>query len=188
MEGRVIILSAPSGSGKSTIMRFLLSQCPSLQFSISATNRPPRGEEQHGVDYFFISPEEFQAKIEAGEFLEYEEVYSGRFYGTLKSEVERIRQEGGNVIFDIDVVGGCNLKEIYGDEALSIFICPPDMNTLRQRLINRGTDSAEVIEDRLNKAEWEMGFRPRFDVCIINDDLEEAQKQTLKTVLKVMNQ
>ncbi|MDH6305141.1 guanylate kinase [Parabacteroides sp. PF5-5] len=182
MAGKLIIFSAPSGSGKSTIINYLLKQDLRICFSISATSRPPRGEEQHGVEYYFLSPEEFRIRIEKGDFLEYEEVYTDRFYGTLKSEVERILEQGDNVVFDVDVVGGCNIKEYYGDQALSIFIQPPSIDELRKRLEGRGTDSPETIENRINKAEYEMTFAPRFDKIVINDDLSEAQEETCRIV------
>jgi len=180
--GKLVIFSAPSGSGKSTIVNYLLSQDLNFQFSISATSRLPRGAEQHGVEYYFYSPEEFKEKITADEFLEYEEVYKDKFYGTLKSEVQRILDNGGNVIFDVDVVGGCNIKEFYGEKALSIFIEPPSIEELRRRLIYRNTDSLEVIEARIEKAEFEMTFSSKFDVIIVNDDLEEAKAMTLETI------
>lgn len=180
--GKLVIFSAPSGAGKSTIVNYLLSQDLNLQFSISATSRPPRGTEKHGVEYYFHSPEEFREKIANGEFLEYEEVYTDKFYGTLKAEVERIMSGGGNVIFDVDVVGGCNIKKYYGDKALSVFIEPPSINELRCRLERRGTDSPEVIESRIAKAEYEMTFAPQFDVVIHNDNLEEAKAKALNVV------
>ncbi|MDR3056846.1 MAG: guanylate kinase [Dysgonomonas sp.] len=180
--GKLIIFSAPSGAGKSTIVNYLLSQNLNLKFSISATSRLPRGEEQHGVEYYFHTPEEFRSKIDNEEFLEYEEVYKDKFYGTLKSEVERIINGGGNVIFDVDVVGGCNIKKYYGDKALSVFIEPPSIEELRERLVKRGTDSLEVIEARIEKAEHEMTFAPQFDVIIKNDNLEEAKAKALKVV------
>lgn len=182
MKGKLIIFSAPSGSGKSTIINYLLQQDLNLHFSISATSRAPRGSEQHGVEYYFLSPEEFKSKIAAGEFLEYEEVYQDKFYGTLKSEVERLLNEGNNVIFDVDVVGGCNIKKYYGDRALSIFVQPPSIEVLRQRLEGRGTDAPEVIESRVAKAEYELGFASKFDTVIVNDNLEKAQTETLETV------
>lgn len=182
MKGKLIIFSAPSGSGKSTIINYLLQQDLNLHFSISATSRAPRGNEQHGVEYYFLSPEEFKSKIAAGEFLEYEEVYQDKFYGTLKSEVERLLNEGNNVIFDVDVVGGCNIKKYYGDRALSIFVQPPSIEVLRQRLEGRGTDAPEVIESRVAKAEYELGFASKFDTVIVNDNLEKAQTETLETV------
>ncbi|WP_029906388.1 guanylate kinase [Prevotella sp. 10(H)] len=180
--GKLIIFSAPSGAGKSTIVNYLLSQNLNLRFSISATSRLPRGMERHGVEYYFHSPEEFRQKIAAGEFLEYEEVYKDKFYGTLKSEVQRILDEGGNVVFDVDVVGGCNIKKYYGDKALSIFVEPPSIEELRCRLEKRGTDSPEIIEARVAKAEYEMTFAPQFDIVIKNDNLEEAKAKALKVV------
>lgn len=174
MKGKLIIFSAPSGSGKTTIVKHLLSKNFKLDFSISATSRPSRGNETHGKDYYFLTAEEFRSKIEANEFLEWEEVYPDRYYGTLKSEVERIRETGHHVIFDVDVVGGCNIKEYYGKEALSIFVQPPSVEELRRRLVGRSTDSPEVIATRVEKAEYELSFAPRFDVILINDLLEEA--------------
>ena len=146
MNGKLIIFSAPSGSGKSTIINYLLKQNLNLAFSISATSRPPRGEEKHGVEYFFLSPDEFRQRISNNEFLEYEEVYKDRYYGTLKAQVEKQLEAGQNVVFDVDVVGGCNIKKFYGDRALSLFIQPPCVEELRRRLIGRGTDAPEVIE------------------------------------------
>lgn len=180
--GKLIIFSAPSGAGKSTIVNYLLSQNLNLRFSISATSRLPRGEEKHGVEYYFHTPEEFRQKIENNEFLEYEEVYKDKFYGTLKAEVQRIFDNGGNVIFDVDVVGGCNIKKYYGEKALSIFVEPPSINELRNRLISRGTDSPEIIEARVAKAEYEMTFASEFDVIIKNDNLEEAKAKALQVV------
>lgn len=180
--GKLIIFSAPSGAGKSTIVNYLLSQNLGLQFSISATSRPARGTEEHGVEYYFLTPDEFREKISKGEFLEHEEVYKDKFYGTLKTEVERILNNGGNVIFDVDVVGGCKIKKYYGDKALSIFVEPPSVAELRNRLESRGTDSPEVIDSRIAKAEYEMTFAPKFDVVIKNDDLEEAKAKALKVV------
>ena len=174
MQGKLIIFSAPSGAGKTTIVKHLLQQNLNLEFSISATSRGMRHTETHGKDYYFLSPEEFRSKIENDEFLEWEEVYSGTFYGTLKSEVERIRKIGKNVIFDVDVVGGCNIKEYYGDEALAVFVQPPSVGELRNRLVSRSTDAPEVIEKRVAKAEYELTFADRFDVIIVNDHLEKA--------------
>lgn len=179
---KLIIFSAPSGSGKSTIINYLLKQNLNLAFSISATSRPPRGTEQHGVEYFFLSPEEFRQRIANDEFLEYEEVYEDRFYGTLKAQVERQLEAGQNVVFDVDVVGGCNIKQFYGERALSIFIQPPSIEELRKRLEGRGTDTPEVIEDRLAKASYELTFAPKFDKVIVNDDLEKAQAETLEVL------
>ena len=182
MNGKLIIFSAPSGSGKSTIINHLLKQQIPLLFSISATSRSPRGKEKEGVDYYFMTPGEFRKKIEADAFLEYEEVYTDTFYGTLKSEVERITQSGHHVVFDVDVVGGCNIKEYYGSRALSIFIQPPSIEELRKRLESRATDSPEVIHNRIAKASYELGFAPKFDAIIVNDELEKAQEDTLKIV------
>ena len=180
-NGKCIIFSAPSGSGKSTIVQWLMAEHPELRlaFSISATSRPPRGTEQHGVEYFFLSPEEFRSRIAAGEFLEYEEVYQDRFYGTLKEQVDNQLKAGQNVVFDVDVKGGCNIKEHYGSKALSVFIQPPSVEELRRRLMGRATDSMEQIEQRVAKAEYEMSFAPQFDRIVINDNLEEAKQQTL---------
>lgn len=176
-RGKLIIFSAPSGSGKSTIIQSLLDKDLNLSFSISATSRAPRGSEQNGVEYYFISPEEFKSRIANDEFLEYEEVYAGKFYGTLKSEVERILNSGKNVIFDVDVVGGLNIKKYYGDQALSLFIQPPSIKELEKRLKNRATDTPEVIASRIAKAEYELSFAPRFDKIIVNDVLEKAQAE-----------
>lgn len=182
MAGKLIIFSAPSGSGKSTIINYLLQRSLRLRFSISATSRAPRGTEKNGVEYYFLTPAEFKARIAKGDFLEYEEVYTDKFYGTLKSEVERILNEGDNVIFDVDVVGGCNIKRFYGDRALSVFIQPPSIEELRTRLIGRGTDTPEVIESRLAKAAYELGFADKFDTVVINDDLETAKAKVLQVV------
>ncbi|WP_446776793.1 guanylate kinase [Macellibacteroides fermentans] len=182
MAGKLVIFSAPSGSGKSTIINYLLTQNLNLHFSISATSRSPRGNEKDGVEYYFLTPEQFRAKINEGEFLEYEEVYTDKFYGTLKSEVERILNEGNNVVFDVDVVGGCNIKNYYGDKALSIFIQPPSIEALRDRLVGRGTDSMDVIENRLTKASFEISFASKFDKVIINDNLENAKTETLQVI------
>lgn len=182
MEGKLIIFSAPSGSGKSTIIRYLLKQNLNLHFSISATSRRPRGTEKNGVDYFFLTPDDFRHRISAGDFLEYEEVYTDKFYGTLKSEVERMLAEGKHVIFDVDVVGGCNIKQQYADRALSIFIQPPHIDELRRRLELRATDSPEMIENRIAKATYELGFARRFDIVVVNDNLEQAFRDTLQAV------
>ena len=185
--GKLIIFSAPSGSGKSTIINYLLKQNLNLAFSISATSRPPRGTEQNGVEYFFLSPEEFKQRIANDEFLEYEEVYTDRFYGTLKEQVEKQSAAGQNVIFDVDVLGGCNIKKFYGERALSVFIQPPSVEELRKRLNGRGTDAPEVIESRIARAEYELGFADKFDVVIINDDLEKAQAEALATIQEFLN-
>ena len=184
MRGKLIIISAPSGTGKSTIIGWLMKEHPELNlaFSISCTSRPPRGTEQNGVEYFFLTPEEFRQRIENDEFLEYEEVYEGRFYGTLKAQVERQLEAGQNVVFDVDVKGGVNIKKYYGDEALSLFIQPPSVEELRRRLEGRGTDTPEAISERLAKAEYEMTFASQFDRIIVNDDLETAKQETLRVV------
>lgn len=180
--GKLVIFSAPSGAGKSTIVNYLLSQNLNLQFSISATSRQPRGSEKHGVEYYFILPEDFRKKIANDEFLEYEEVYTDKFYGTLKSEVQRILDSGANVIFDVDVVGGCNIKKYYGEQALSVFVQPPSIEELQVRLESRGTDSPEVIASRIAKAEYEITFAPQFDVVVVNDDLEKTKAEVLGIV------
>ena len=187
MNGKLIIFSAPSGSGKSTIINYLMQQGLGLAFSISATSRPPRGTEQHGVEYFFLSPEEFRQRIANGEFLEYEEVYPDRFYGTLKAQVEQQLEAGQHVVFDVDVVGGCNIKKYYGERALSVFIQPPSIEELRKRLIGRATDAPEVIESRIAKAEFELGYAEKFDVVVINDDLEKAKADALEILQKFLN-
>lgn len=188
MAGKLIIFSAPSGSGKSTIINYLLTQNLNLTFSISATSRAPRGTEQNGVEYFFLTPEEFKQRIANDEFLEYEEVYKDRFYGTLKAQVEKQLAAGQNVIFDVDVVGGCNIKKFYGDRALSVFIQPPSLEELRKRLTGRGTDAPEVIESRLAKATFELSYAEKFDVVIVNDNLEKAQAEALKTIRDFIQQ
>ena len=182
MKGKLIIVSAPSGSGKSTIVRWLMEQHPELKlyFSVSCTSRQPRGTEQDGVDYFFLQPDEFRQKIANGEFLEYEEVYTDRFYGTLKAQVERQREAVQNVVFDVDVKGGVNIKSYYGDEAMSLFIQPPSVEELRRRLEGRATDTPEAIQQRLDKAEYELTFAPKFDHIVVNDDLETAKQEALR--------
>lgn len=170
----VLIVSAPSGGGKSTIVGHLLKTFNCFDFSVSATSRAPRGAEVHGKEYFFLSEAEFKSKVSAGEFVEHEEVYPGLFYGTLKSEVERIWGNGKIILFDIDVMGGMNLKKLYGDKALSLFIAPPSLETLRERLVKRGTDTPEAIEKRVAKAEKEMLYSGNFDKILINDDLQTA--------------
>jgi guanylate kinase len=179
---KLIIFSAPSGAGKSTLIRFLLEQGLNIRFSISATSRKPRGEEKNGVEYYFLTPEEFRRRIANNEFLEYEEVYEDKFYGTLKSEVDRILSEGINVIFDVDCIGGLNIKKIYGNRALTIFVMPPSVETLRERLEKRGTDTPAVIEHRLAKAEYEMGFASQFDVTVRNEDYDQAKTEILELV------
>lgn len=179
---KVVIFSAPSGSGKSTIINYLMQQGLNLHFSISATSRPPRGTERNGVEYFFLTPDEFREHIDRNDFLEYEEVYKDRFYGTLKNQVNRQLENGENVVCDVDVLGGINIKKHYGDRALSVFIQPPSIDELRKRLEHRGEDNAEVIEDRIARAEFELSHAPQFDVVIINDDLKTAQEEALKTI------
>ena len=176
--GKLIIFSAPSGSGKTTIVKRLLQVFPQFEFSISATSRQPRGEEKHGVDYFFLSQEEFSEKVAADAFVEWEEVYNGTCYGTVKSEMERIWAKGNVIIFDVDVMGGINLKRIFGEQARSIFIMPPSVEVLRERLIGRGTDSMETIATRVAKAEFEISKAPEFDNGVINDVLDTAVAQT----------
>ncbi len=183
MDNKVLIFSAPSGSGKSTIVNHILSLYPdSMEFSVSATSRPPRGEEKHGREYYFLSPDEFRKAVKEDKFVEFEEVYEGRFYGTLKSECERIWAAGHVIIFDVDVKGGVNLKKYFGDKALSIFIKAPSVEVLRERLIKRGTDSPEAIEERVAKAEEEMTYAPKFDYVLVNDDLNTAYAESEKVV------
>lgn len=188
--GKLIIFSAPSGSGKSTLVNYLMEQHPELQlaFSISCTSRAPRGKEKNGVEYFFLSPEEFKKKIANNEFLEYEEVYEDRFYGTLKSQVEVQSQAGQNVVFDVDVKGGVNIKKHYGSRALSVFILPPSVEELRNRLVGRATDAPEVIEQRLNKAEYELSFADKFDRIVINDDLEKAKVDVYNVIKQFLDE
>ncbi len=173
-KGKLIIVCAPSGSGKTTIVKSVLPGIPSLEFSVSACSRPPREGEVHGKDYYFLSEEEFRKKIDEGAFLEWEEVYPGSFYGTLKSEVQRIWNEGKHVIFDVDVFGGINIKKQYPDNSLALFIMPPSVEELRARLTGRGTETPESLEKRISKAEYEMGFASGFDATVVNDDLEMA--------------
>ncbi len=181
--GKVIIFSAPSGSGKTTLVKHSLGTFSELQFSISATTRSPRGEEQHGEDYYFLTPEEFRAKISTQDFVEFEEVYTDKFYGTLKEEVERIWASHKIVIFDVDVKGGVALKKIFGEQALSVFIAPPNIEELERRLISRATDSLETIKTRVEKAEEEMAYQNQFDIVVVNDQLELA-KENLETILQ----
>lgn len=188
-KGKLLIFSAPSGSGKTTLVNHLLAEIPNIAFSVSATTRAPRGEEQNGVEYYFISLEEFKKRVENDEFLEWQEVYPGRCYGTLKAVVEKMQEEGKHVAFDVDVVGGTNIKKFYGDKALSVFIQAPSIEVLRDRLVNRGTDSMEEIEKRLEKAQWEMDFaQGKFDTTIINDDLETAKADILEAVKSFLEQ
>lgn len=182
----VLIVCAPSGSGKSTIVNYLLEKYPELEFSVSATSRAPRGTEKHGEAYYFLSSEDFQRKIQEGAFVEYEEVYAGCYYGTLKSEIERIEKKGHHVVFDVDVVGGCNLKQIFGEDALAVFIAPPDVPTLKKRLEGRGTDTPEMIAQRVGKAEYELSFAPKFDKILVNDDLDTALQEADNIIKKFL--
>ena len=186
-QGKVVIFSAPSGSGKTTIVQALLGVLPQLEFSISATSRAPRGEEQHGRDYYFLTAAEFAEAIAADRFVEYEEVYAGTHYGTLRSEVERIWTAGNVIIFDVDVMGGINLKRIFGDSARSIFIMPPSIEELRRRLVGRGTDAPEVIEKRVAKAAFEIEKAPQFDAVVVNDDLQTAVGEARRLVEEFIN-
>ena len=189
-QGKLIIFCAPSGSGKSTLVQWLMAAHPELDlaFSISCTSRAPRGSEQNGVEYFFISPDEFRQRIAAGEFLEYEEVYEGRFYGTLKSQVDTQTNRGENVLFDVDVKGGCNIKEFYGKRALGIFVQPPSVEELRRRLVARATDTPEAIAQRVEKAAYELTFAPRFDHIVVNDDLEKAKQEVYRLVSRFVEE
>ncbi|HQB69261.1 MAG TPA: guanylate kinase [Paludibacteraceae bacterium] len=183
MKGKLIIFSAPSGSGKSTIVKHLIDHSGiDFGFSISATSRAPRGTEKLGVEYFFMTCEEFKQKIAENAFIEYEEVYPDCFYGTLKSEVERVLNSGKHILFDVDVKGGLAIKKLYGDQALALFIQPPSVEELHRRLVMRATDSEEMIAKRVSKAKWEMQFAPEFDLIIVNDNLEKAQQETEKAV------
>ncbi|MCA1752661.1 MAG: guanylate kinase [Cryomorphaceae bacterium] len=186
-EGKCIIVSAPSGSGKTTIVKHLLKAVPGLQFSVSATSRGPRPTERHEKDYYFMDPDGFRKKIEEGAFLEWEEVYTGQYYGTLKSEVERIRYSGGHVIFDLDVEGGVNLKKYFGGEALAIFIRPPSIEALEARLRNRSTESEENLKVRLDKAKYELEFSGKFDYVLVNDDLNTACEEAISQVMSFLN-
>ncbi len=188
LKRKHIIFSAPSGSGKTTIVREMMERGFPLEFSVSATSRAPRGEEENGVDYHFLSLEEFDKKIENNEFIEWEEVYTGVKYGTPKSELERIFSEGKLPIFDLDVIGGLNLKKLLGEEAIAVFIQVSNIDVLKDRLINRATDSIESIQKRLDKAEYEMSFAPQFDVTIINDELEDAFEETYQTLTNFINE
>lgn len=183
MSNRVLIFSAPSGSGKSTIVNHILGiYKDAMEFSVSATSRQPRGEEKNGKEYYFVSPAEFRGLIAKDAFVEYEEVYEDHFYGTLKSEVERIWAAGHTIIFDVDVKGGVNLKKYFGDKALSIFIQAPSIEALKERLIKRGTDSPEAIKERVAKAAEEMTYAPQFDYVLVNDNLETAYAESEKVV------
>lgn len=183
----LLVFSAPSGSGKSTLINFLMKQGLNLHFSISATSRAPRGNEKNGVEYFFLTPEEFRKKISEDAFVEYEEVYTDSYYGTLKEEVDKRLLKGENVVFDVDVKGALNIKKIYGEKAYLIFVKPPSIEVLRNRLVERNTDLPEVIERRLSKASYELSFASQFDIQIVNDDLEKAQNELLSAVKNVID-
>jgi guanylate kinase len=180
--GKLVIFSAPSGSGKTTIVRELLKRFNCFEFSISATSRQPRGQEQHGVDYYFLSNEEFRERVERNEFVEWEEVYAGTCYGTLRSEMERIWAKGNTILFDVDVLGGINLKRLFGDDACSIFIMPPSLEELERRLRGRGTDAEEVILKRIGKAEFEISKAEEFDFTVVNDDLQVATNEVASII------
>ncbi len=187
-SAKLVIFSAPSGSGKTTIVKQLLKEARfNLCFSISATSRQPRHTEEHGHDYYFLTPDNFRKNIAENAFLEWEEVYQDKYYGTLKSEVERLLNNGQNVIFDVDVVGGLNIKEYYGDRALAVFIQPPSVEELKRRLIGRATDDAETIQKRIDKAEYELSFADKFDVTIVNDVLDKAIEETRVVIEKFLN-
>ena len=186
-NGKVVIVSAPSGSGKTTLVKYLLQNFPELEFSISATSRKPRPNEQNGIDYFFINTDEFKLKIEQGEFVEYEEVYPDCYYGTLKSEIERIWKKGKVVLFDVDVKCGINLKNFFKQQAISVFISPPSIKTLEERLRLRGTETEETLKVRLEKASYEMTFKNRFDYIVVNDILDKAKDEIIKIVGEWIN-
>lgn len=187
-EHKYIILSAPSGAGKTTIARHLLASGLNLEFSVTACSRSPRINEKEGIDYYFLSQEEFRERVRKGDFLEWEEVYPDHFYGTLKSEIQRIEANGNCVLFDVDVVGGLNIKKIFGSRALSMFISPPSIDALRERLEKRATDSAEKIRIRIEKAQIEMSRASEFDVTVINDNLEEALNRAESLVRGFLNE
>ncbi len=188
-KGKLLIFSAPSGSGKTTIVQWLMAQHPelNLHFSVSCTTREPRGEERDGVEYFFLSADEFRQKISAQAFVEYEEVYEGRFYGTLKSQVEEQIERGENIVFDVDVAGACNIKRLYGARAMSVFIQPPSIEELHRRLLARATDTEEVILSRLAKAKKELSYAPQFDHIVINDDLASAEEEVYTLVERFLS-
>ncbi len=185
-DHKVVIFSAPSGAGKSTLIRYMLERFPQLEFAISATSRAPRGTEQNGKEYYFLSNEEFRRRVENGEFVEWEEVYAGTCYGTLYSETERIWNQGHVIVFDVDVKGGVNLKQRFGDQALAIFIMPPSVEELRRRLVGRGTDAPEVIEKRVAKATEELTYAERFDRVVVNDDLSQAVAETQRILTEFL--
>lgn len=187
MEGRLIVISAPSGSGKTTIVKHILDSGLNIEFSVSACSRAPRAGEKHGHDYYFLSIEDFRNKIGLNEFIEWEEVYPGNYYGTLKSELDRIWKKGNHVIFDVDVVGGLNIKRQFGKQCLAIFIQPPGIAELEKRLRGRATDNEETIKKRIAKAEYELTFAKQFDVIVVNDVLKDAVKETHETIKKFLN-
>jgi len=181
-KGKLLIFSAPSGAGKTTIVRYLMSEIPGLEFSISAASRKARKGEKHGHDYYFLSADEFKEKIKENAFVEWEEVYKDHFYGTLYSEVERIRNNGKHVVFDVDVKGGVNIKNQFGEEALAIFVKPPSVEELKKRLLGRDTETEESLKKRLDRAVFELGFEDKFDVTLVNDDLDKAKTEAIKLV------
>lgn len=182
MSGKLIIVSAPSGAGKTSIVKHLLKEQPNLAFSISATSRAKREGERDGKDYYFLTIDDFKRKLDNDEFLEWQEVYHNQFYGTLKSEIERIWNEGKHVIFDVDVLGGLNLKKIFGDKALAVFIQPPTIEALKERLCGRGTEDEASLKKRLDKAEYELSFADQFDTVIVNDILKTAQEEAVEKI------
>ncbi|RLD47298.1 MAG: guanylate kinase [Bacteroidetes bacterium] len=187
-KGKLIIFSAPSGAGKTTLVKYVMAHVPGLTFSVSACSRKKRDNETDGKDYYFLSAGEFKEKIDNQEFIEWEEVYSDHFYGTLYTEVEQKRNRGLHVVFDVDVKGGMNIKKIFGDEALAIFIKPPSIDVLKERLLKRATDSENAIETRIKKAEFELGFEKEFDVTVVNDDLQKAQEETVRIVSQFISE
>lgn len=188
MEGKVIIISAPSGAGKTSIVKWLLANNLPLSFSVSSTSRPKRSDEVNGKDYYFITVEEFKQQIKDNAFIEWEEVYPNQFYGSLKSEINRIWKSGKHVLFDVDVIGGLNIKRVYGDKALAIFIKPPHIDILKDRLCCRGTEDADSLAKRIDKATYELSFEKRFDVVLVNDILKEAQQETLQVISSFINE
>ncbi len=185
--GKLLIFSAPSGAGKTTLVRYLMDEIPSLEFSVSAASRKARKGEQHGHDYYFLTAEDFRLKIANNEFVEWEEVYEDHYYGTLLSEVERIRNNGNHVVFDVDVKGGVNIKKQFGDQALAVFVKPPSVEVLKERLIGRNTETKETLKKRLDRAVYELGFEDKFDVVLINDNLEKAKEESLILVNNYIN-
>jgi len=188
MSPKMIIISAPSGAGKTTLIKYLLGECRNIEFSISACSRPKRDGEQDGVDYYFLTEEEFKNKIENNEFVEWEEVYPGSFYGTLRSEVDRIWNKGSHVIFDVDVVGGLNIKKQFAERALAVFIMPPSIEVLEQRIRKRQSDSEEQISKRVEKAEWEMQFALRFDVIVVNNEITISRVELVEIVGRFLDE